>query len=143
MKLLRITSVCCIGSVAIASHELDGRDLTNGQALYSEHCASCHGANLEGQPNWRTPNEDGILPAPPHDENGHTWHHDNRLLFEYTQFGGAEALSARGVTGFESGMPGFRDVLTEDDIWDVLGFIQAAWPKHVQDIQRTRNPPHE
>ena len=47
---------------AFAGHELDGRDIGNGQALYKEHCASCHGAKLEGQPNWRQPGSDGILP---------------------------------------------------------------------------------
>lgn len=33
---------------ALAGHELDNRDIRNGQALYKQHCASCHGANLEG-----------------------------------------------------------------------------------------------
>ena len=50
--------------------------------------------NLEGQPDWQTPDDNGTLPAPPHDETGHEWHHDNRLLFEYTQLGGAAALAA-------------------------------------------------
>ena len=75
-----------------ADHELEDRKIANGQALYAEHCASCHGKNLEGQPDWRTPDENGVLPAPPHDETGHTWHHDNALLFEYTQRGGEAAL---------------------------------------------------
>ena len=39
-----------------------------GQQIYAENCASCHGANLEGQPNWRSPGPEGRLPAPPHDE---------------------------------------------------------------------------
>ena len=25
----------------------------SGREVYAEHCASCHGINLEGQPNWR------------------------------------------------------------------------------------------
>jgi len=117
--------------------------LTNGQSLYAEHCASCHGANLEGQPDWRMPNENGVLPAPPHDETGHTWHHDNQLLFEYTQLGGEEALAARGVTGFASGMPEFGGALTDDDIWDILAYIRSTWPERVQEIQAGRNPPHD
>ncbi|WP_423753368.1 c-type cytochrome [Candidatus Accumulibacter phosphatis] len=28
----------------------DARLLAIGQRVYAEHCASCHGANLEGQP---------------------------------------------------------------------------------------------
>ncbi|CUJ38047.1 c-type cytochrome [Cognatishimia activa] len=127
---------------ASAGHELDDRDLSNGQTLYAEQCASCHGVNLEGQPNWQTPNDNGIRPAPPHDATGHTWHHDNQLLFEYTQLGGEAALVARGIDGFKSGMPGFGDALTEDDIWDILAFIRSTWPERVQKIQANRNPPH-
>ncbi len=124
-----------------AGHEMDDRDLTNGQTLYAEQCASCHGVNLEGQPDWQTPDNNGILPAPPHDGTGHTWHHDNQLLFEYTQLGGEAALAARGVDGFASGMPRFGDTLTDDDIWDILAYIRSTWPERVQEIQAGRNPP--
>lgn len=130
-------------TASFADHELDSRDLSNGQSLYAEHCAACHGANLEGQPDWRTPDENGVLPAPPHDETGHTWHHDNQLLFDYTKLGGEAALAARGVTGFSSGMPGFGDAVTDEEIWDILAYIRSTWPERVQDIQAARNPPHE
>lgn len=128
---------------ASAGHEMDDRDLTNGQTLYAEQCASCHGVDLEGQPNWQTPDENGILPAPPHDETGHTWHHDNQLLFEYTRLGGEAALAARGIDGFASGMPGFGGTLTDDDIWDILAYIRSTWPERVQAIQASRNVPHD
>ncbi|MQY42591.1 c-type cytochrome [Epibacterium sp. SM1969] len=135
--------LCISPSQSFAAHELDNRDVINGQALYAEHCASCHGAKLEGRPNWRTPDENGILPAPPHDETGHTWHHDNQLLFEYTKLGGEGALAARGVTGFASGMPGFGGMLTDEEIWNILAFVRSTWPEPVQDIQAGRNPVHE
>ena len=38
---------------ASANHELDNGDLVSGKTLYTDNCASCHGAKLEGQPNWR------------------------------------------------------------------------------------------
>ncbi|WP_164662127.1 cytochrome c [Tropicibacter sp. Alg240-R139] len=142
MKRVLILAACCFATGATAGHELDDRDLTKGQTLYGEHCASCHGVKLEGQSDWRTPDENGVLPAPPHDETGHTWHHDNQLLFEYTRLGGEEALAARGVTGFASGMPEFSDVITDDDIWDILAYIRSTWPDRVQEIQAGRNPPH-
>ncbi|MBE1284471.1 MAG: c-type cytochrome [Rhodobacteraceae bacterium] len=124
-----------------AGHEMDDRDLITGQTLYAEQCASCHGTNLEGEPDWQTPKDSGVLPAPPHDETGHTWHHDNQLLFEYTRLGGEEALAARGVTGFVSGMPGFGDALTDDEIWNILAYIRSTWPKRIQEIQAARNTP--
>ena len=143
MKRVLILVACSVATSATAGHELDERDLTKGQSLYAEHCASCHGANLEGQSDWRTPDENGVLPAPPHDETGHTWHHDNQLLFEYTRLGGEEALASRGVAEFASGMPGFGNVLTDDAIWDVLAYIRSNWPERVKEIQAARNPPHE
>ncbi|NVO54325.1 cytochrome c [Rhodobacteraceae bacterium B1Z28] len=143
MRNFLIISFVSFATGASAGHEMDDRDLTNGQTLYAEQCASCHGVNLEGQPDWQTPDDNGILPAPPHDETGHTWHHDNQLLFEYTRLGGEAALTARGVDGFASGMPGFGDPLTDDDIWDILAYIRSTWPERVQEIQASRNPPHD
>ena len=143
MRRVLILLACHVATCAIAGHELDDRDLTNGRSLYAEHCAACHGGNLEGQADWRKPDENGFLPAPPHDETGHTWHHDNQLLFEYTQLGGEKALAVRGVTGFASGMPEFGDILTDGEIWDVLAYIKSTWPARVQEIQTGRNPPHD
>ena len=64
------------------------RQVETGQKIYVENCASCHGVNLEGQPNWRSQLPAGGLPAPPHDETGHTWHHSDKLNFKYTKKGG-------------------------------------------------------
>ncbi|MDC0738816.1 cytochrome c [Cognatishimia sp. SS12] len=128
---------------ALAGHELMGREIAKGKALYDENCAACHGANLEGQKNWQTRDENGVAPAPPHDETGHTWHHDNQLLFDYTKLGGKLLLESRGIADFKSGMPGFQDVLSDEDIWDTLGYIRSTWPKRVQEVQDARNPPHE
>ncbi len=130
-------------AAAYADHELENRDLGNGRALYKEHCASCHGAELEGQPNWRRIGEDGLLPAPPHDRTGHTWHHDNRLLFDYTKLGGKALMAARGVSDFKSGMEGFGDALSDDEIWDILAWIRSTWPERIKRIQASRNPTHD
>ena len=53
----------------------DAQQVASGEVVYRAHCASCHGANLEGQPDWRNRLPSGRLPAPPHDASGHTWHH--------------------------------------------------------------------
>lgn len=131
-----------IASPVAADHNWEHRDIVAGQSLYAENCASCHGANLEGQPNWQSPNADGVLPAPPHDEAGHTWHHDDALLFEYTKLGGAAALEIRGVAGFNSGMPAFGETLTDDEIWDILAYIRSTWSERERGVQASRNPPH-
>lgn len=100
-----------------------------GSEIYASNCASCHGENLEGQPNWRSPGEDGLLPAPPHDETGHTWHHTDDVLFGITKYGLAEFS---GLTGYESAMPVYKDVLSDAEITAVLSFIKSRWPEDVQ-----------
>ncbi len=141
-----LTSIVCLSMLPVpvlAGHEFVDRDILTGETLYAEHCASCHGINLEGEPNWRTPNEDGILPAPPHNETGHTWHHDNQLLFDYTRLGGEAALAERGISNFKSGMPGFMAVVSDEQIWNILAYIRSTWPSEIQDIQSAKNAPHQ
>lgn len=108
-----------------------------GADLYAANCAACHGANLEGQPEWQSPGADGRLPAPPHDASGHTWHHGDDLLFNYTKLGGKAALAAKGIP-FVSGMPGFAEVLSDDDIRDILTFMKSTWPERERELQATR-----
>jgi len=137
-----LTLLLAVASPAKADHELEDRNITAGRELYMENCASCHGADLKGQADWQSTNADGVLPAPPHDTTGHTWHHDNALLFDYTKLGGKNALAVRGVADFNSGMPAFKGGLTDENIWDILAYIRSTWPKRMQQVQASRNQPH-
>ena len=103
----------------------------NGEVLYQLHCASCHGADLEGQPNWRERDEDGLLPAPPHDMTGHTWHHSDALLFDVTKYGSTAVIGS----DYKSNMPGFEDKMSDGEIWAVLAYIKSTWPPDIQEIQ--------
>lgn len=103
-----------------------------GSALYLEHCASCHGAQLEGQAEWKVRLPDGRYPAPPHDETGHTWHHDDAYLFSVTKLGG-QAMTSSGQV---SGMPSFEGVLSDAEIWSILEFIKSTWPPEIRAHQR-------
>ncbi|MDH3264573.1 MAG: cytochrome c [Paracoccaceae bacterium] len=111
---------------------------SHGEAVYAEHCAACHGAALEGQPDWRAPKPDGTLPAPPHDETGHTWHHGDGLLFDYIKRGGQAVLADAGIENFSSAMPGFGHVLSDADITVVLDYIKSTWPPRIVELQQTR-----
>jgi len=108
-----------------------------GAALYAEHCAACHGARLEGAPDWQRRGPDGLFPAPPHDETGHTWHHGDGFLFAYTKRGGQAVLDDLGVT-FESGMPGFDGILRDGEIEAILAFIRSTWPPEARTFQAAR-----
>ena len=106
-----------------------------GSQVYNAQCADCHGKKLQGQANWKIRNSDGILPAPPHDASGHSWHHSDQLLFDYTRNGG-QVLMPEGV---KSGMPAFGETLNDQDIWAVLAFIKSTWPEEIQTRQNSMN----
>ena len=106
----------------------DPQQVARGAAVYAARCAQCHGANLEGQPNWQQPQANGRLPAPPHDASGHTWHHPDELLFGMVKNG----LSAYAPAGYQTDMPAFAGVLTDDEIAATLAFIQSRWPPPVR-----------
>jgi mono/diheme cytochrome c family protein len=108
-----------------------GNQISVGQRMYAQHCASCHGANLEGQVNWRSALPDGSMPAPPHDITGHTWHHSDQQLFEITKFGG----QAYSPEGYINKMPAFGDRLSDDEIRAVLAYIKSTWPPDIQSAQ--------
>jgi mono/diheme cytochrome c family protein len=101
-----------------------------GQRIYAAQCAACHGANLEGQAQWRQAGPDGLLPAPPHDATGHTWHHPDELLIAITRDGVAKAA---GIENHRSAMPAFGGTLSEREIVAVLSYIKAQWPPEIRE----------
>ena len=109
---------------------LEGSTVQLGSALYAEQCASCHGRNLEGQTDWHKRDQDGYLPAPPHDETGHTWHHTDEYLFEMTKYGIQEFAGE----GYKTRMPVYKDILSDSEIIAVLSFIKSRWPAEVIQI---------
>lgn len=116
------------GDPPVEGSRADASDATKvalGARIYAEHCAACHGARLEGQPNWRQKLPNGRMPAPPHDESGHTWHHPDQVLFGITKYGLVPGKYA--PPGYQSDMPGFGDKLSDDQIWATLSFIQSHW----------------
>ena len=98
-----------------------------GRVLYAANCASCHGDKLQGQPNWKERKPDGKLPAPPHDETGHTWHHPDQQLFKIVKLG-VGAI----VPNYQTDMISFGNHLSDQDIWDVIAYIKSTWPPDIQ-----------
>lgn len=109
-------------------------DIALGKQIYTESCASCHGADLEGQPDWKRRLPSGRMPAPPHDETGHTWHHSDQDLFTMTKLGVAAI-----VPDYEGDMPAFEDMLTDAEIKAVLAFIKSTWPERQRAFQAQVN----
>ncbi len=105
-------------ATAVASADV----IAQGRQIYADQCATCHGADLEGQPDWRTPLASGRLPAQPHDESGHKWHHSDEVLCRI----GKEGTAAVVGGGYESDMPGFAEVLSDTEIRAVLDYIMST-----------------
>ena len=93
-------------------------EATMGKALYEQNSASYHGIDGEGQPDWKTPGENGVYRAPPHTAEGHTWHHPDQHLLDIMANGGAMPNST---------MPGFGEQLSEEEVAEILTHIKTFW----------------
>ena len=97
--------------------------VARGHVVYTQNCASCHGANAEGAPQWATPGPDGLYPPPPHDNTGHTWHHSDRALYESIRNGMNDPLRP----GSSLRMPAFGGKLSDADIRAVSEYFKSLW----------------
>ena len=104
--------------------ESESEQIATGGRVYAAHCASCHGAKLEGQPNWKEKLPNGRMPAPPHDYSGHTGQHTDKWLFLVVENGMVAPLARHG---YESDMPAFKGTLSEPEMRAVLAYIKSHW----------------
>ena len=121
-------------SAAVAIDLDDPQLVATGEDVYNTYCAACHGFDLEGEANWQQPNADGSFRAPPHDETGHTWHHNDSYLIESIKLGGVRLEPNIGV----SAMPAYDGVLSDAQIAAVLAYIKSSWPSEILEAQSTR-----
>jgi mono/diheme cytochrome c family protein len=119
-----VLTACATESASTLPAEDGGID---GEALYVQHCAECHGVDGEGEPDWRTPNEQGVFPAPPHDSSGHTWHHSDQVLLR---------IIAEGGSMPNSGMPGFAKALDPAEMEAILAYIKTFWGSRELEFQQ-------
>lgn len=103
---------------------LDAAEVIQGRQIYLEQCAICHGQQAEGQPHWKQPDAQGNMPAPPHDDTGHTWHHADGLLYEIIRDGFRDPLKPPDdpLT-----MPAFGDKLNDTEIRAVITYFKSLW----------------
>ncbi|MCP8690009.1 c-type cytochrome [Marinobacterium sedimentorum] len=113
----------------------DRAQVAAGQQLYGQYCVACHQGRLQGQPDWQKRLPSGRLPAPPHDESGHTWHHPDRVLFGIIRNG---LVPPHAPAGYESDMPAFGALLSDEQVWAVLAFIKSHWSPKIQAWQEDK-----
>lgn len=93
-----------------------------GTELYSAECQSCHGGITGG--------EITDIP-PPHNAEGHTWHHPDCQLVDITLGG----LPERPGVPEGMAMPAFEERLTVEQIQYVLAFIKTMWTQEQREWQ--------
>jgi mono/diheme cytochrome c family protein len=139
-----------LAGAIIVALQLEGKSLADpdnsqqvalGKSVFERTCSFCHGPRLEGQPNWQEKLLTGRMPAPPHDASGHTWHHPDAVLFGITKHGLVPGKYA--PPKYESDMPAFVDVLSDQEIWAVLAYIKNAWPREIREAQARVNREHQ
>lgn len=108
------------------------RTVQRGRAVYQQHCAVCHGSNAQGAANWQRPDDRGNLPAPPHDDSGHTWRHPDGQLREIILDGQRDPFNNTP----DLTMPSFRDKLTDGEIDAVIVYFKSLWSEEHRRFQQ-------
>jgi mono/diheme cytochrome c family protein len=104
--------------------KMDTQQLALGERLYQANCASCHGAQAEGDKNWRQRDISGHFPPPPLNGSGHSWHHSTEVLTEVITYGRPNGKSK---------MPAWKGKLREAEIAAIVAWFQSQWPQPVYD----------
>ncbi len=117
------TSVSTVPGVPeSAPRDWDFDQVRRGAVLFARNCASCHGANAEGAPNWRHRDADGMFPPPPLNGSGHAWHHPKAVLHDVIKHGSPPG---------KGNMPAWGGRLSDAQIDDIIAWFQSRWPNQV------------
>ena len=88
---------------------ISAAQVKTGFCIYETHCVACHGAAAVAREHWVS----GLEPSPPY------------LLDTTSRFTPAQLfwIAKNGIK--MTGMPSWRDSLSDGQIWDVVGFLEA------------------
>lgn len=96
--------------------------VSQGGRVFQENCASCHGKQANGAPNWKQMGADGKYPPPPLNGTGHAWHHPLNMLFHVVK---------NGSPGGQGAMPAWKEKLSDDEIVAAIAWFQSKWPDEI------------
>jgi cytochrome c6 len=95
------SGIMLLFSMCIATHAV-AADVFNGAKVYAQHCTFCHG----------TDGGESMMPGMPNFLEGETLMQPDSILMESIRTG-------KGT------MPGFRGILTDDEILDAIAHIRS------------------
>ncbi|MDH5786199.1 MAG: cytochrome c [Chromatiales bacterium] len=117
-------------AVATPHREMNFAQVSQGGQLFIKHCAECHGAGGEGDPNWRVRDAEGMFPAPPLNGTGHAWHHPQKILFHVIK---------NGSPGGQGKMPAWKEKLSDEEILAIIAWFKSKWPDEVYEAWNQMN----
>lgn len=103
----------------------DAARLKRGQRVFQQNCAVCHGRLAEGHPDWRKLGMDGKCPPPPLNGTGHDWHHPKAVLVQIIKNGSPDG---------KGNMPAWQGKLSDQEIENVIAWIQSSRPPEVRTV---------
>jgi mono/diheme cytochrome c family protein len=106
--------------ITVMGEEASAETLARGAELYAANCQSCHGGATGGSLK--------AIP-PPHNANGHTWHHADQQLMNMV-------LNDISFSLEEQKMPAFRGKLTEEEVKAILAYIKTWWTEEQRQSQK-------
>ena len=100
-----------------------GRDqIVAGFCAYETHCVACHGASGVARQRWAA----GMEPAPPYLLDARRRWRPRELFW----------IAKNGIK--MTGMPSWRNAMSDREIWNVVAFLEAMGQMNSQDYVRWR-----
>jgi mono/diheme cytochrome c family protein len=109
----------------IVVRHFDPDSIARGAKLFEDHCVICHGPQAQGHPDWETPSDGSFAAAPPLNGTGNDWKR-SRIELTATIRNGVRRKSDKVDV-----MPAWKGRLSEQDIEDMLNWLQSLWPAEV------------
>ena len=101
---------------------VDPKIYSQGRKLFLVNCAECHGAQGEGEKDWRNIGADGVNKAPPLNGTGHAWHHSEKSLTNSIK---------NGTVKIGGKMPAWKGKLSDREIKLILAWMTAQWSDEI------------
>jgi thiol:disulfide interchange protein DsbC len=112
--------VVLINTAVAENRWFNNAQISNGETIFQQNCASCHGANANGSPDW--PQARGEKAAPPLNGSANS---RNKSIEQLMQ------VIRQGSIQIGGSMPAFKNALSEPEIIQVIAYFQSKWPDEV------------
>lgn len=130
LKLLIFSWLLVVGDLYASERWYSEGQVSKGKETFTQNCAVCHGGQAEATSNWMKTGPDGNYPPPPLNGTAHAWHHPKDILRRQIMLGGVPL----GGT-----MPPFKDILSLEEIDNVIAYFQNFWSDEIYALWKQRD----